>query len=151
MQKLPETMANVPMDVIDLKPKSRDLPYLQEWAYDFDQNQFKLDDDGRMYLVGGNEALKIWLYWAIMTERYKYLAYTPDYGCEILGMIGYPLSSEAKASEIRRMITEAVMVCPYVKRINRIDLEMENDALFINVNLTSIYDEGEVEVYVSAA
>ncbi|MDU7245378.1 MAG: DUF2634 domain-containing protein [Clostridia bacterium] len=150
MQKLPETMMNVPMDVIDLKPESKDLPYLREWAYDFETNQFKLDDHGQMYFVTGNEALKIWIYWAIMTERYKYLAYTHAYGCEILDLVGYPLSSEAKASEVRRMITEAVMVCPYVKRINRIDLEMENDALFINVNLTSIYDEGEVELYVAA-
>lgn len=38
------------------------LPLMQEWAYDFANNELLTNEDGMPYLVSGNEALKIWLF-----------------------------------------------------------------------------------------
>ena len=53
-----------------------------EYAYDFDNNEL-LTKNGRHYYVYGNEAMKIWLYKAMITDRFRYSAYTDRFGTEI--------------------------------------------------------------------
>ena len=62
---------------------SKKLPLFREYAYDFEKHCLKLDDDGRTYLVQGNEALRIWIYFALETARYRYTAYDTTFGSEI--------------------------------------------------------------------
>ena len=47
------------------------LPMFQEYAYDFKNNQLLLRD-GKTYLVEGNEALRIWIFKALDSERFRY-------------------------------------------------------------------------------
>ncbi len=118
------------------------LPELAEYAYDFENNQFSLKD-GKQYLVYGNEALKIWIFKALVTERYKYKAYSEDFGNEIYEVIGTTLGAETKKSEIKRYITECLMVNPYIRSILDIRLRTERERLYVEVDVQSIY-EGEV-------
>ena len=46
----------------------------REYAYDFENNCLLLRD-GNTYLVEGNEALRIWIFKALTTERFRYTAY----------------------------------------------------------------------------
>ena len=47
---------------------NKDLPMFREYAYDFENQCLKLKD-GNTYLVEGNEALRIWIYFALGTAR----------------------------------------------------------------------------------
>ena len=60
------------------------------YAYDFKANALKLKD-GKTYLVEGNEALQIWIYKALLTPRFRHVAYTKAYGSEIHTLLGHCL------------------------------------------------------------
>lgn len=125
-----------------------DLPMLQEWAYDFENNELLTDENGLPYLVSGNEALKIWLFWAVITERYRWRANSNDYGTEIDRMIGINASQAIKSSELKRTIRESIEICQYVKSIDSIDLSLEDGFVVVDVRLKSVYQEGWVELHV---
>ena len=125
-----------------------DLPMLQEWAYDFENNELLTDENGLPYLVSGNEALKIWLFWAVITERYRWRANSRDYGTEIDRMIGINASQAIKSSELERTIREAIEICQYVKSIDSIDLTLEDGVVVVDIVVKSVYQEGWVELHV---
>ena len=65
------------------KSYTANLPELQDLAWDFNRDTFVHDNDGRLKTVTGNEALKVWIYKALKTERYRYMAYLHgDYNAE---------------------------------------------------------------------
>ena len=66
----------------------------------------------------GNEALRIWIFKALITERFRYTAYDSAFGSEIHTLIGSPSHSEVVKSEIKRFIIEALMVNPYISEIS---------------------------------
>lgn len=121
---------------------------LQEWAYDFENNELLTDENGLPYLVSGNEALKIWLFWAVITERYRWKANSRDYGTEIDRMIGINASQAIKSSELERTIREAIEICQYVKSIDSIDLTLEDGVVVVDIVVKSVYQEGWVELHV---
>ena len=59
------------------------LPLLSEYGYDFEKHRFRYDENGNNITVTEDEALKVWIYKALMTERYRYLAYHDEYGITI--------------------------------------------------------------------
>lgn len=127
--------------------RSEELPLLTEYAYDIENNEF-ITEDGKPVLVTMNEALKIWIFKAIVTERAKYTAYTYQFGCEITGLIGEVINDDFKRSEIKRYITEALMVNPYIVSIESIDMELDGSKLTANVSVLSVYDDKVVSVSV---
>lgn len=62
--------------------QASELPMFREYAYDFENNRLLLRD-GNIYLVEGNEALRIWIFKALSTERFRYTAYDSAFGSEI--------------------------------------------------------------------
>ena len=93
------------------REQSRELPLFREYAYDFANNRLLLRN-GNTYLVEGNEALRIWIFKALTTERFRYTAYDSAFGSETHTLIGSPSHSEIVKSELKRFIIEALMVNP---------------------------------------
>lgn len=122
-----------------------ELPMLKEYAYDLETGEL-LTKNGGHYLVEGNEALKIWIYKAITTKRYKYIAYSADFGTEVYSLIGTTLSTEAKKAEARRYIVEALMVNPYIVAIEKVLMKQEGSVLHANIFVKSIYENKVVNV-----
>lgn len=117
------------------------LPMFHEWAWDFDKDCFQRDSNGNMILLSGNDALKVWIYHTMRTERWAYLAYSGDYGIELQQFFGKVMSVGERRSEMRRTIKECLMVNPYVQTINQITFEDDEHgrALNITVELTTVY------------
>lgn len=127
---------------------SNDLPMMQEWAFDIDTGQFMTNENGQYYLVSGNAALKIWLYWAVTTQRYRWMANSRDYGVETERMVGMLVSDAIKSSELERTIREAIGICPYVKTIEYVRLSTDGELVNVDVRVTSPYGEGWVDLSV---
>nr|DAU96134.1 MAG TPA: Protein of unknown function (DUF2634) [Caudoviricetes sp.] len=117
-----------------------------ELDYDFDKNDFRYDSNGQHIIVSGNDALKIWIYKALMTERFRYLAYSWQYGLEVRPYIGKVMGVQERYSEMKRIIIECLMVNPYIKSIDRIDFTAEREKLTVDIGLTTIYGEVSVNV-----
>lgn len=147
MPQLPDALNVGTLAVAQLDNK-KELPLLQEWAYDFERNEFLTNENGLPYLVSGNEALKIWVFWAVTTAKKHWLANSRAYGSEIERMVGLPVSVAIKSSELKRTIKESIEQCEYVKHVDSIETSFEDGLLSIDVQLKSVYNEGWVNVSV---
>ena len=125
-----------------------DLPLFQEYAWDFERDCFLYDVNGRHILLTGNPALEVWIYKALKTERFEYLAYSWQYGIELKPFIGKVMGVQERYSELRRVITECLMVNPYIKSIDSFSITPENRAELIRVHITLTTVYGEVEINV---
>lgn len=129
--------------------EGEELPTLTEYAFDFELLDFKLDENGQMYTVERNEALKVWLYFALLTERYKYRANSSDYGTEIDRMMGLNVSNGIKRAELERTIKEAILICPYVKSIKSLTVENNDGLVTVEVEVESVYNKEGVRLDVN--
>jgi hypothetical protein len=123
-----------------------DLPTPKEYAWDFEHARFLFDADGKHQIVEGDEAIKVWIYKALSTERYRYLAYSWQYGIELRPFLGKVMGVQQRYSEIKRVIVECLMVNPYIKSIDTIDIQHEGDTVNISISLTTIYGEVSIDV-----
>ena len=142
-------MANpfVAMNSPQAANSNESLPLFVEYGYDFEKQCFRYDEKGQNLMVTENEALKVWIYKAILTERYRYLAYDDSYGITIEPYHGRAPNSRYTADQISQNIREGLLVNPYIARINHIDVEKrEHDDLIITVDVTSIYNEESLTV-----
>lgn len=125
-----------------------DLPLFQEYAWDFERDRFLYDASGRHILLTENPALEVWIYKALKTERFEYLAYSWQYGIELKPFIGKVMGVQERYSELRRVITECLMVNPYIKSIDSFSITPENRAELVRVHITLTTVYGEVEINV---
>ncbi|KNF07176.1 protein of unknown function DUF2634 [Gottschalkia purinilytica] len=129
----------------EIVTKSQELPLFREYAWDFEKN-IPLISDGKLKELEGNEALKVWIYKTLKTERYRYLGYSWDYGHELDNIIGSTFSKKAQESEAKRYIQEALSINPYIKGVSDIVVKFEEDKLYIELTIQTIY--GEVDIVV---
>lgn len=114
------------------------LPMFREYAYDFENNCLLLRN-GNTYLVEGNEALKIWIYHALITERFRYAAHSSAYGSEVDTLIGRSMSGGIIHSELRRFIVEALMVNPYIEELSNFRFTKTQSGVLVEFDCKTIY------------
>lgn len=125
--------------VLNPTPSSTELPVFREYAYDFENNTLRLMD-GKTYMVEGNEALRIWIFFALGTARFRYMAYDRAYGSEIEDqLIGQTMDDEITQSELERYITEALMVNPYIEELSEFDFMLMRDSIKVSFMCRSVY------------
>ena len=128
---------------IDTETTGKKIP--QEYAWDFENNDFALKN-GKPYLVEGVEAIKVWIYKTLKTIRYKYSAYSWNYGVEFEDLIGKKLSKQFIDTEIRRMIKEALMVNENIQVVTLTDWQRTDNTLKMNVSVQTDYGDVTLNV-----
>lgn len=123
----------------------RELPIAKEYAWDFDKNDFIMEN-GKTKIVTGSEAVKIWVYKALKTPRYEHPAYSFDYGHELEELMNLGLSKEALQSETQRYLNDCLKVNPYIKDVRNVCLEINLDELNINFVVDTLYSEVNINV-----
>lgn len=114
------------------------LPEYKEYAWDFENDTF-IYENGQHKIVTQNEALKIWVYKALKTERWRYLAYDNSYGIELEQFVGASTNSNENSIIIAQYITETLLINPYIKSIDSIIAAIDGDKLSYKIAITSIY------------
>ena len=89
--------------------------------------------------MDGNEALRIWIFKALTTERFRYTAYDSTFGSEIHTLIGSPLNSEIVTSELKRFVIEALMVNPYISELSNFQFTRTTSGVQAEFDCTTIY------------
>ena len=118
--------------------QANELPMFREYAYDFENNRLLLHN-GNTYLVEGNEALRIWIFKALSTERFRYTAYDSAFGSEIHTLIGSPLNSEIVTSELKRFVIEALMANPYISELSNFQFTRTKSGVQVEFDCTTVY------------
>lgn len=122
------------------------FPMYKEVAWDF-ENNVPILENGDFKVIEGNEAIKVWVYKAILTPRYSYSIYSWDYGSELLGLIGKAYTPSLTKEEAKRLIKEALEINPYILEVEIADISFKDSLLSAVVKVKTIY-EGEVIVNV---
>lgn len=118
--------------------KETPLPPFEEWAYDIEEQAFKTRN-GSYFKVTENEALKIWIYKALKTQRYRYRAYSWKYGSEFEELIGFSTNHLIMQNEIKRYIEEALLVNPYIVSVENFDFTKLTDVISVRFDVISVY------------
>lgn len=126
--------------------EEENLPLLTEYAWDFNTDKFLYDGDGHHIVVTGQEALKVWIYKVLKTERYVHEAYSWSYGIELKPFIGKVMGVKERYSELRRVIVECLMVNPYIRSIDSVTFSQDGPSVTCRITLTSIYGEVSMDV-----
>ena len=118
----------------------KELPLLKEYAYDFKNNELLLDKNGCTYMVEKNAALRIWIMKALSTERFHYTAYSFAFGTEWQDQLtGHAMDGEILKLEMERFIVEALMVNPYILRLDNFVFALSEKGMTVSFECTSIY------------
>ncbi|MDU6304737.1 MAG: DUF2634 domain-containing protein [Serratia marcescens] len=121
------------------------LPLYKEVAWDFINNSPILVNNEPM-IVEGNEAIKVWIYKALLTERFKYQIYSWDYGSEIETLINKGFTNSLIISEVERFITEALLINEYILAVDSVEVGFNDDTLKVDISVSTIYGEVEASV-----
>lgn len=120
----------------------------KEYAWDFEKNEFQLVD-GKVQIVEGLEAIKIKVYKALITQRYRYLIYSWDYGSEFEQLIGKNYSKELTEAEAKRFTEEALKVYfdkGWITAIKDFKISFSGDELSITFTIETPYGEANINV-----
>lgn len=118
------------------------LPMFREYAYDYENNRLLLRD-GQTYLVEGNEALRIWIFKVLETERFRYAAYDSNYGNETDTLIG-KVNSSVILPELKRFIIEALMVNPYIEELSNFQFEQSGSGVRADFDCATVYGKEQI-------
>lgn len=135
-------------DMIQGFKAAEELPVFYEMAYDH-KNNCLLRRGGKPYLLAKDDALKVWIYKALKTKRFVFPAYSHYYGSEVDKVIGLTDDKSIAESEIKRYITETVMVNPYIQELSNFSFYHEAGTIKVDFEVTTIYGRftHESEVY----
>lgn len=115
-----------------------ELPVFKELAFDFNTGQLKTRG-GLYYYVEKNEAIKVWIWKALHTSRFTYLAYSTNYGNEIYTLVGRYLAKQLLYSELKRMIEEALLCNPYITGLTEFEVTQKGSKVECVFAVNTIY------------
>ena len=127
-------------DVTDAAEISRKTP--AEYGIDFNTGQLTGE------IVTDLEAIKVWVWCVLKTERYRYPIYSWQYGTEYEQYFGETVPQEYLQHDCKTETEEALKVNPYIRGISNFLAVMERSHLKISFTLETDYGNAEVMEYV---
>lgn len=125
--------------------ESNNFPLYREIAWDFKKNE-PIIENGEFKIVEGNEAIKTWVYLALMTNNKQYPIYSWDYGSEVKELIGKNYTKALTKAEAQRLIEECLIINPYIVEVQVIDAIFKENTLTCDIKITTIYGDLEVSI-----
>lgn len=125
---------------------SKELPLLKEFQWDFETNNFIVDENGNFKVVEGKKALEVWIYKTLLTNRYEHEIYSWDYGTELIKLVGQKFTRGLTESEAFRFVKEALMINPYINDVINKGVSFIDDTVNISIYVDSVYGEVEIDV-----
>ena len=125
--------------------KEKELELFREVAWNFEKDEPILEN-GDFKIVEGNEAIKVWVYKCIKTNRYEHEVYSWSYGTELMELVGQKYSKGLTESEASRYIKESLLVNPYILDVSVVNTKFIDDLLSVDIIINTVYGEVEVNV-----
>lgn len=102
-------------------------------------------DTGRIKgIVDGRQAIEQFIRKAIFTPRFVHSIYSDAYGCEIPSLIGKGFSNDFLRSEVKRMITEALIYDSRINKVYNFDIKPNGDEIFVGFTVDTV--AGVIEI-----
>lgn len=114
------------------------LPLAREVAWDLEADR-PLFQRGEPVIVTGLEAVMVWVWNALKTERFRYRHHSRSYGNEMERLMGQSFTGDLKRAEAARYFREALEPNPYITGVEGITAELEGDELTVTGTVRTIY------------
>lgn len=114
------------------------VPVPREYGVDFATGQLT----GKT--VEGKEAVMVWIWNTLHTERYRYAIYSWMYGVEYEQYIGETVTDAYLQADCRTETEEALLVSPYITQLDDFVAVLEGTKL--KVSFTAVTRFGRIEV-----
>ena len=124
---------------------SNEYPLYKEIAWDFEKNE-PVIENGEFKIVEKNEAIKVWVYLALMTNNKQYPIYSWDYGSEVKELIGKDYTKALVEAEAKRLIEECLLINPYILEVEVVNTSFIDTTLTCDIKITTIYGDMEVNI-----
>ena len=123
------------------------LPLFKEIAIDFETGEVVLKNED-FVILEGKEALKVWVWKALKTERNRYLIYSESFGNDLAENIGQIYDKVVKDALMTNEIKECLLVNPYITNVYNFDITTSEGGRhpIISFNVDTIYGTVESEV-----
>ena len=99
-------------------------------------------------IVEGLEAIKVWIWNCLHTERFRHAIYSWQYGAEYEQYIGETISDDYLQSDCMVETEEALTVNPYITGITDFSAALDGTTLHITFTVETTIGEIEVSEYV---
>lgn len=130
-------MAGFEIFLNETETQESELPLFKEMAIDFETGE-PIIENNEIVTLEGSEALKVWIWRALKTERYKYKAYTDNYGNELKEQLGTIYDKTIKDAILENEIRECLGVNPYIVRLHSFSIEtpegMQHPYIYFSVD-----------------
>lgn len=130
------------------KTEVEEIPIFKEYAIDFKTGEYLKDENNDIKVLEKNEALKVWIFKALKTERFRYVdVHSDNYGSELETNIGTIYQKSVKDALMINQIRDTLLVNPYILECYNFDISNENEYVpQITFNVKTVYGELEMEV-----
>ena len=115
---------------------TREIP--KEYGIDFRTGQLTGE------IVEKKEAIKVWIWNCLQTERYRFAIYSWDYGAGIEQYIGKVLTQEYIQTDCESEIREAMLINPWISDIT--DFTAARHGSELSISFTAITPFGRIAV-----
>lgn len=127
------------------------LPLFKEMAIDFETGEPVIKNN-EIVTLEGVEALKVWVWKILKTERNKYIIYSDSYGNDLRENIGQIYDETVRRAVIQNEIINCLMVNPYITNVNNFQVELDAEKRYpiFNFSISTIYGEivnQEVDIF----
>lgn len=123
---------------------AQELPLCREVAWDY-QNNKPIFSRGEPVIATQKEAVKVWIWKAIYTVRYRYEVYSRDYGSEFESLIGQAYTHAVKEAEAPRYLKECLEINPYITAVKNIEVSFNAGRLTVKGTVDTIYGEVKID------
>ena len=124
-----------------------EMPTFKEYAIDFKTGEY-IKEGNDIKVLEKNEALKVWIFKALKTERFRYIdVHSDDYGSELETNIGTIYQKSVKDALMINQIRDTLLVNLYISECYNFEISNEEEYVpQITFNVRTIYGELEMEV-----
>ena len=127
--------------------EAEEMPIFKEYVIDFKTGEY-IKDKNDIKVLEKNEALKVWIFKALKTERFRYTdVHTYNYGSELENNIGTIYQKSVKDALMINQIRDTLLVTPYITECYNFEISNEDEYVpQITFNVKTVYGELEMEV-----
>ena len=124
-----------------------EMSIFKEYAIDFKTGEY-IKEGNDIKVLEKNEALKVWIFKALKTERFRYTeVYSDNYGSELETNIGTIYQKSVKDVLMINQIRDTLLVNPYILECYNFEISNEDEYVpQITFNVKTVYGELEMEV-----
>jgi phage protein len=131
-----------------IETEAEEIPIFKEYAIDFKTGEYIKDENNDIKVLEKNEALKVWIFKALKTERFRYTdVHSDNYGSELETNIGTVYQKSVKDALMINQIRDTLLVNPYILECYNFEISNEDEYVpQITFNVKTVYGELEMEV-----